>query len=82
MSISKYIVVIVLAIMATATMAYGMCGPRDAAPAPADTLSHIGISAAMQMQRATHDQCVQSCLKSFPDRYSAQYKACVRGCPR
>ncbi len=81
MSISKRIVVIALAVLVISLLACGVqqgfcMGDKPHALAS----SPQKITSALVVQKATHDQCIQSCQKTFPDRTSAGYKACAHGC--
>jgi hypothetical protein len=83
MSILKYTVVILLAVMALGMMAYGLgIIPNDKPLTVFGTSCQPGINALALItpDPAMHDKCIQSCMNSFPDKNSYQYRACVRGC--
>ncbi len=77
-----------LAIMAAGMVAFGQCGDGSCGATvttsnAVDTISHASVYAPAQFapQMASRAQCIASCQKTFSDTHSAQYKACVRGCP-
>lgn len=79
----KYAVVLFLVVMALGMAASGPgVGLNDKTLAIAGSLGQPGINALALItpNPVNHDKCLQSCAASFPDKYSFQYRACVKGC--
>ncbi len=65
--------------MALAVTAYGLSALVDK-PAAALGQPGVGALALITPNPEMRDKCFQSCITTFPDKYSAQYRACVKGC--